>query len=123
VKDCEPGVRHYQVLSGEVKFGGGYMEPPEWGQCWNWYLAKNKDDARQQAVKDSAFKEWVRDMRGDGKPPWTGLEVTLCRCEHGICWACKTAAVSNCSACECGYTDAEMCEELKMMRDDLHRAA
>jgi hypothetical protein len=115
VTEREPSLRHYQVLSGEIQLGGGYLEPPDWGQCWNWYLAKNKADARQQAVKDPAFKEWVRDMRADGKPPFTGLEVSLTVCEHGVCWGCG----STCLDCEHGFTLAEMISGLADVRDDL----
>lgn len=91
---CEDGMRHYEVISGEM-VTCSWMEPPEPFCCWGLYLAKNKHSARAMAVKDPEFHEWVREKRGDGVPPFTGLKVQLTRCDHGHCWGCDP-----CPTCE-----------------------
>jgi hypothetical protein len=76
-------------------------EPPETGRCWGIYLERTKRHARAAAVKDSEFAEWVLEARGDGMPPFKGLEVNLARCEHGVCWGCDaTEDSSGCAQCD-----------------------
>ena len=48
--------------------------------------APNKREARKEAVKTPEFRRHVNDCRSDRVPPFKGLEVEDCLCEHGFCW-------------------------------------
>lgn len=92
--------RHYMVVSPTM-YPYSYMEPPEPYACVGIYLTRTAKDARVAAVKDSEFADWVLEARGDRMPPFKGLEVTLTRCEHGVCWGCHgTEESSGCAKCD-----------------------
>ena len=100
MSECRDGMRHYEVISEEICFRGwGGYEPPEYGRCWGFYLARNKREARKLAVKDPEFKEWVEEMRGSHMPPFKGLEVKPFVCEHGSCVGCWPDGDPTCSEC------------------------
>lgn len=91
--------RHYEVISPEMEHWSQY-EPSEPFRCWGVYLARNAKDARVQAVRDPAFKEWVDEARGDRTPPFKGLEVHRTLCEHGRCWGCDGSVdLPSCPEC------------------------
>lgn len=103
---CKGNLAHYEVVSPTMT-SGGYMEPPEPFCCYGLYLARNSGAAKQEAVKDPEFSDWVTEARGDGVPPFKGLAVRLARCEHGNCWACNADEnTSGCPICDAEYREA-----------------
>lgn len=65
-----------------------YMEPPETYRCFAIVEADTNRAAMIAACRLPDFKEWVDQARGDGVPPYKGLKVDRCLCEHGNCWGC-----------------------------------
>ena len=96
---CGVNARHYEVISPEMYSGPQGYEPPEWWRCWGFYLAKNRKDARRQAVKDPEFREWVNEQRASNMPPFKGLEVKPFTCLHGACLGCGDEDGPDCGAC------------------------
>ena len=101
----------YQVTSPEMATYSFY-EPPEPFVCFGIYVAHTKREALVAAVKDSEFKEWVVEARGDRVPPYKGLKVELARCDHGVCWAC-TGDEDGPSCLQCR---AELADHLRRER-------
>lgn len=64
-------------------------EPPEPWQAWAIVEADTKREAMIVACRLPEFREWVDEQRGDGVPPYKGLKVERCICEHGVCWGCE----------------------------------
>lgn len=83
---CGVNARHYEVISPEIVHTSFY-EPPTVFRCWGCYLARNRRDARIQAVRSAEFAEWVNETAGFS-PPFKGLEVRLFVCPHGDCMGC-----------------------------------
>ena len=78
---------HYEVRSPAFGFRG-WDEPPDEGYCWVVVLAGTKRDAASAALKSPEFVDWLSEARSNATTPFNGLEVSLFRCEHGVCWEC-----------------------------------
>lgn len=98
----EFGNKHYSVTSGSIYFPPILYENPEPGYeycCWGQYLAKDASQAKVMAYKDKEFQPWVREQRGDGKNPFSGMKAVRFICEHGTCLGCNEV----CPTCEIEY--------------------
>jgi hypothetical protein len=109
---CVDDLRHYEVVSPEMSRidvvcddGTG---PCEYGCDWCVVLAPNKREARIKAIKHDDFSDWVDEARGDGINPFTGLVVTLARCEHGVCWICRVETAPDGITCDECRKDANL---------------
>ena len=101
----------YEVVSEPMTtYYDGYA-PPETGCEWGVFMARNQREAKILAVRSPDFSESVREARGDGVPPMARLTGRLARCEHGVCWGCKsTEESSGCADCDDDLEDREAAE-------------
>lgn len=93
------GGRHYVVTSPWRVYYSMVGEPPGGGCCLAEVVAPTKRAAAVAACRTREFADWVTEARGDGVPPFEGLEVELMQCEHGVCWGCLTDELDGCPAC------------------------
>lgn len=81
-------IRSWWVMTPVYEtYRGSYdpPEPPESGRDVAVVHASTRREARMKGARAllASGSEYVRDSRGDGRPPWSDLELQLADCHHG----------------------------------------